>query len=89
MVLNDPVMSDRGELGPIRYTPSHTNPIDSTLNGLQLAQLTGEEQQAFREGVKKRVSEMVRYLIGFWSYPADVVVIDPLMNAILNHMFRE
>ena len=89
MVLNDPVMSERGELGPIRYTPMHTNPIDSTLNGLQLAQLTGEEQQAFREGVKKRVSEMVRYLIGFWSYPADVVVIDPLMNAILNHMFRE
>ncbi len=89
MVLNDPVMSERGELGPIRYTPTHTNPIDSTLNGLQLAQLTGEEQQAFREGVKKRVSEMVRYLIGFWSYPADVVVIDPLMNAILNHMFRE
>jgi hypothetical protein len=39
--------------------------------------------------VKKRVGEMVRYLIGFWSYPADVVVIDPLMNAILNHLFRE
>jgi hypothetical protein len=35
------------------------------------------------------VSEMVRDLIGFWSYPADVVVIDPLMNAILNHLFRE
>jgi hypothetical protein len=39
--------------------------------------------------VKKRVSEMVRYLIGFWSYPADVVVIEPLMNAVLNHLFRE
>jgi Patatin-like phospholipase len=89
MVLTDPVMSEAGELGPIRYTPTHTNPIDSTLNGLQLAQLSIEEQKEFRDGVKKRVSEMVRYLIGFWSYPADVVVIDPLMNAILNHLFRE
>jgi hypothetical protein len=89
MVLTDPVMSEAGELGPIRYTPMHTNPIDSTLNGLQLAQLSVEEQKEFREGVKKRVSEMVRYLIGFWSYPADVVVIEPLMNAILNHLFRE
>jgi predicted acylesterase/phospholipase RssA len=89
MVLLDPVMSEAGELGPIRYTPTHTNPIDSTLNGLQLGQLSIEEQKEFREGVKKRVSEMVRYLIGFWSYPADVVVIDPLMNAILNHLFRE
>jgi predicted acylesterase/phospholipase RssA len=89
MVLTDPVMSQTGELGPIRYTPTHTNPIDSTLNGIQLGQLSIEEQREFREGVKKRVSEMVRYLIGFWSYPADVVVIDPLMNAILNHLFRE
>jgi hypothetical protein len=63
MVLTDPVMSEAGELGPIRYTPKHTNPIDSTLNGLQLGQLSIEEQQAFREGVKKRVGEMVRYLI--------------------------
>jgi hypothetical protein len=54
-----------------------------------LSQLPIEEQQVFRDGVKKRVSEMVRDLIGFWSYPADVVVIDPLMNAILNHLFRE
>jgi hypothetical protein len=89
LVLTDPVMSQAGELGPIRYTPMHTNPIDSTLNGIQLGQLSIEEQRQFREGVKKRVSEMVRYLIGFWSYPADVVVIDPLMNAILNHLFRE
>jgi predicted acylesterase/phospholipase RssA len=39
MVLTDPVMSEARELGPIRYTPTHTNPIDSTLNGLQLSQL--------------------------------------------------
>jgi hypothetical protein len=89
IVMTNPVMSEPGELGPIRYTPKHTNPIDSTLNGLKLGQLSIEEQQAFREGVKKRVGEMVRYLIGFWSYPADVVVIDPLMNAILNHLFWE
>ena len=89
LVLTDPVMCEAGELGPIRYTPKHTNPIDSTLNGLQLGQLSIEEQKEFREGVKKRVGEMVRYLIGFWSYPADVVVIEPLMNAILNHLFRE
>lgn len=88
-VLTDPLMSEPGELGPIRYTPTHTNPIDSTLNGLLLSQLPGEEQQVFRDGMKKRVNEMVRDLIGFWSYPADVVVIDPIMNAILNHLFRE
>jgi hypothetical protein len=88
-VLTDPAMSDPGELGPIRYTPTRTNLIDSTLNGLQLSQLPSEEQQVFREGIKKRVNEMVRNLIGFWSYPADVVVIDPIMNAILNHLFRE
>lgn len=88
-VLTDPAMGEPGELGPIRYTPTHTNPIDSTLNGLQLSQLPSEEQQVFRDGIKKRVNEMVRDLIGFWSYPADVVVIDPVMNAILNHLFRD
>jgi predicted acylesterase/phospholipase RssA len=88
-VLTDPVLSEPGELGPIRYSPTRTNPIDTSLNGLLLSQLPIEEQQVFRDGVKKRVSEMVRDLIGFWSYPADVVVIDPLMNAILNHLFRE
>lgn len=88
-VLTDPVMNESGELGPIRYTPTHTNAIDSSLNGLLLHQLPSEEQQAFRDGLKRRVNEMVRDLIGFWSYPADVVVIDPVMNAILNHLFRE
>jgi predicted acylesterase/phospholipase RssA len=88
-VLTDPVLSEPGELGPIRYSPTRTNPIDTSLNGLLLSQLSSHEQQMFRDGMKKRVSEMVRDLIGFWSYPADVVVIDPLMNAILNHLFRE
>jgi predicted acylesterase/phospholipase RssA len=88
-VLTDPMLSEPGELGPIRYSPTRTNPIDTSLNGLLLSELSSEEQQLFRDGVKKRVSEMVRDLIGFWSYPADVVVIDPLMNAILNHLFRE
>jgi hypothetical protein len=88
-VLTDPVMSEPGELGPIRYSPTRTNAIDTSLNGLLLSDVPTEVQQVFRDGVKKRVSEMVRDLIGFWSYPADVVVIDPLMNAILNHLFRE
>jgi hypothetical protein len=88
-VLTDPVLSEPGELGPVRYSPTRTNVIDTSLNGLLLSNLPSEEQQVFRDGVKKRVSEMVRDLIGFWSYPADVVVIDPLMNAILNHLFRE
>lgn len=88
-VLTSSAMSEPGELGPIRYTPTRINPIDSTLNGLQLSQLSSEEQQVFRDGIKKRVNELVRDLIGFWSYPADVVVIDPVMNAILNHLFRE
>jgi hypothetical protein len=88
-VLTDPVLSEPGELGPIRYSPTRTNAIDTSLNGLLLNELSSEEQQMFRDGVKKRVNEMVRDLIGFWSYPADVVVIDPLMNAILNHLFRE
>ena len=88
-VLTSSAMSEPGELGPIRYTPTHINPIDSTLNGLQLTQLSSEEQQVFRDGIKRRVNELVRDLIGFWSYPADVVVIDPVMNAILNHLFRE
>ncbi len=88
-VLTSSAMSEPGELGPIRYTPMHINPVDSTLNGLQLSQLSSEEQRVFREGIKRRVNDLVRELIGFWSYPADVVVIDPVMNAILNHLFRE
>jgi predicted acylesterase/phospholipase RssA len=88
-VLTDPLLSEPGELGPIRYSPTRTNAIDTSLNGLLLSHLSSEEQKMFRDGMKKRVSEMVRDLIGFWSYPADVVVIDPLMNAILNHLFRE
>ena len=88
-VLTDPMLNEPGELGPIRYTPTHTHAIDSSLNGLLLSHLPSEEQQVFRDGMKRRVNEMVRDLIGLWSYPADVVVIDPVMNAILNHLFRE
>jgi hypothetical protein len=27
-------------------------------------------------------------LIGIWSYAADIAVIDPIMNAILNQVFE-
>lgn len=88
-VLNDPALSEPGELGPVRYTPTHMNPIDSSLNGLKLSDVTSEEQQVFREGMKQRVNAMVRELIGIWSYAADIAVIDPIMNAVLNQLFRE
>src|SRR5258708_826946 len=38
-VLTDPVLSEPGELGPIRYSPTRTNAIDTSLNGLLLNQL--------------------------------------------------
>ncbi len=88
-VLQDPVLSTQGELGPVRYTPQPTNPIDTSLNGLKLSEVPSADQREFRDGMKRRVSSMVKDLIGFWSYPADVAVIDPIMNAILNHLFRE
>jgi predicted acylesterase/phospholipase RssA len=88
-VLNDPGLSEPGELGPVRYTPMRTRAIDSSLNGLQLSAVPSEEQQVFRDGMKRRVKAMVRELIGIWSYAADIAVIDPIMNAILNEVFRE
>ncbi len=87
-VLNDPVLSQPGELGPVRYTPTRTNPIDSSLNGMLLRSVPMEEQEIFREGIKRRVNAMVRELIGIWSYAADIAVIDPIMNAILNQVFE-
>lgn len=88
-VLRDPMLSQPGELGPVEYHPVETHPIDTSLNGIQLGALSSEEQTVFRVGIKRRVNEMVRELIGMWSYPADVVVIDPIVNAVLNQLFRD
>ena len=87
-VLNDPVLSQPGELGPVQYTPTRTNAIDVSLDGLLLSAVPEEDQQVFREGMKRRVNAMVRELIGIWSYAADIAVIDPIMNAILNQVFE-
>ncbi|MDE3105022.1 MAG: patatin-like phospholipase family protein [Acidobacteriota bacterium] len=88
-VLQDPMLSLPGELGPLHYTPGQTRPINLQLNGLRLSDVPAEEQTVFREGMKRRVSAMVRELIGIWSYPANLAVIDPIMNALLDQVFRE
>lgn len=87
-VLNDPVLNQPGELGPVRYTPTRTNAMDKSLDGMLLSTVPEGDQEVFREGIKRRVRAMVRELIGMWSYAADIAVIDPLMNAILDQVFE-
>jgi Patatin-like phospholipase len=86
-VLTDPALAAPGAIGPIRYTGSAIHPIDATLNGLKLSAVPAAEIQGFKAGLRNRVKEMARELLGpVFSIPADPfleLVVDELVNRLV------
>jgi hypothetical protein len=57
--LADPVLQNDGQIGPLRYATQPIRPIDTQLNGLPLKQVSAEDVEPFREGLRHRVNQML------------------------------
>jgi predicted acylesterase/phospholipase RssA len=77
-ILTDPVLSTAGQLGPLRFTPGALRPIDHSLDGQQLHNLTPDDTKEFKRGMRRRVNEMLKE-----SYPA-MVIVDPLADLVVD-----
>ncbi len=88
-VLTDPALQQPGALGPIRFTGSDIQPIDSRLDGLKPSQAPVADLQAFKTGLRKRLNEMLRELLGpYLSLPA-MPGADMILESILNHVIAK
>lgn len=77
--LQNPALERPGAIGPINYTPDPIRPIDHRLDGLKLKDVPPGDLAAFKEGLRHRINQMLKVLVGSWS-----VLIDPLADAIVN-----
>jgi hypothetical protein len=85
-VLTSPEFAQPGALGPIRYTGSEINPIDSGLDGLKMSHVPVAHSQEFKVGARKRLNQMLRELWGpYVSLPA-VPGSDLILDSFLNHI---
>lgn len=50
-----------GAIGPIRYVPSETRPIDIRLDGLRLSKVPTTDLAAFKTGMKAIESDAARF----------------------------
>lgn len=80
--LQNPALGQPGAIGPIVYAPApgdDIRPIDHRLDGLKLRDVPPADLAAFKEGLRHRVNEMLKVLVGGWS-----VLVDPLADTIVN-----
>ena len=88
-VLESQELERPGRLGPIRYTGSAINPIDSRLDGLKLSHVPVADLQAFKAGARKRLNQMLRELWGpYVSLPA-IPGSDLILDSFLNHVIAK
>lgn len=88
-VLTSEAFAEPNALGPLRYTPSGIRPIDSRLDGIRLSQVPQADLQAFKAGMRKRLNEMLREILGpVFSVPA-VPGSDLILNLLLDHMIHK
>ncbi len=88
-VLTDPLLSQPGAIGPIRYTGSDIHPIDSRLDGLKLSHVPTADLQAFKAGLRKRLNEMLREIWGpYLSLPA-VPGSDLILDSLLTYLIAK
>lgn len=87
--LTGPGMAQAGALGPIRYTGSAINPIDSRLDGLKLSNVPAADLQSFKSGARKRLNRLLRELWGpYFSLPA-IPGSDLILDSLLNHVIAK
>jgi len=93
-VLTDPGLSQTNPsqpvpFGPLHYTPTPVNPIDSRLDGLKLRDVPTADLQAFKAGLRKRLNEMLKEVWGpVFSLPA-IPGSDLILDALLNYMIAK
>lgn len=82
--LNHPAIATTG-IGPLNLdaNPQPIRTIDHRLDGLRLSQIPVADQAQFKNGLKNRLNEMLRELLGNWSMLADPVA-DRLLSAALD-----
>jgi hypothetical protein len=84
-VLTDPTLGNPGAIGPVRYSPSQIRPIDTRLDGLRLSEVPAADIATFKAGMKKRLNQMLRELVGPMAILADPGA-DILLNIALDHV---
>jgi hypothetical protein len=90
-VLTDPELSQTNQsqpvpFGPLRYTPTSVNPIDSRLDGLKLRDVPSADLQGFKTGLRKRLNEMLKEMWGpYLSLPA-IPGADLILNSMLDYI---
>jgi hypothetical protein len=78
--LASPKLSDPGAIGPINYPNKEAiNPIDHRLDGLKLKDVPPADMDAFKEGLRHRVNQLLKSIMGPWS-----LAVDPLADALVN-----
>jgi predicted acylesterase/phospholipase RssA len=85
-ILTSSVLGNAGQLGPLRFTPGALRPIDHSLDGPQLHKLSTGDTDEFKEGMKRRVNQMLKEF-----HPALVLadpVADLIVDAIISHVTR-
>jgi hypothetical protein len=85
-ILTDASLSDSGQLGPLRFTPGALRPIDHDLDGLQLHKLSPEDIRQFKQGMKRRVNQMLKE-----TNPALALadpVADLIVDGIISHVTK-
>jgi len=86
-VLTDPALNEPGAMGPLRYTSSDVSPYRSAARWSKVkSKFRLLMCRSFKEGPRKRLSQMLRELWGpYLSLPA-VPVADLILDSALNYL---
>jgi len=89
--LVDPALAQPGAMGPLRLDPfpNDLRPIDHRLDGLMVRNAPPGDVNAFKAGLRHRVNEMLKELIGGWSTLADPLadtLVDVVTTQLVKHM---
>ncbi len=83
-VLTNPLLSAPGAIGPIDYVPGAIHPIDGRLDGLQLSAVPIADLEHFKAGLRSRVKQMAKELLG----PYVSLAADPILSAVVNEFIN-
>jgi hypothetical protein len=88
--LTNPALAQPGAIGPLHLNPvqSEIRPIDHRLDGLKLANVPNDDLNDFKSGLKNRVNQMLKELIGNWAFLVDPAA-DNLLSAVLNQVIAK
>jgi hypothetical protein len=71
-----------------RPNPAPINPINEHLDGLTLAHANNNDVNRFKAGLKNRVNQMLKELIGNWSFLVDPAA-DLLVGSAIDQVIKK